>query len=108
MVTTIKIQTDNGYQIVVGGRLVTERRGDSVIPHPELPAYEIGMFPGNFDRWLVEQTSCVPETEHVRVYAYASGTWREIGPILAQRRLVPKKPASPDEVRSEIRKQAGR
>lgn len=47
-----KVEFPGGHHIVVGGRLVSERNGEKVVPHRDLPEYTHGMFPGgDFGMW---------------------------------------------------------
>jgi len=40
-----------GHHLVVGGRLVSSRRGNATTPHPDMPAYGMGDFPVPFTTW---------------------------------------------------------
>lgn len=47
----LKIRSGGTYQLVCGGRLVSETRDGKVTPHRDLPQYEPSMFPGDWELW---------------------------------------------------------
>ena len=46
-----KVVFPGGHHLVVGGRLVSSRKGNVTTPHPDMPAYGMGDFPVPFLEW---------------------------------------------------------
>lgn len=46
-----KVVFPGGHHLVVGGRLVSSRKGNATTPHPDMPAYGMGDFPVPFTAW---------------------------------------------------------
>lgn len=63
----MKVVSGSLYQLVCGGRLVSETKDGKAVPHPDLPPYEPQMFPGDWGLWWEAQADARVRAPDVQV-----------------------------------------
>lgn len=74
----MKVIRDNGYQLVCGGRLVSERKNGATVPHPDLPEYTPAQFP-DWEAWAKAQGDARVEAPAVTVQVQRDGLFVPCG-----------------------------
>lgn len=90
----VRVTHADGYQLVVGGRLLLDVRGGERHPHPELPPYTLSDFPVSVWDWDEDGPVTVEE-------ARKGGRMRRLTPVAAYNRLFVTLP--PDAARAFLR-----
>lgn len=98
-----KVVTNDGHQLVVGGRLVSEVRDGKTVPHPDLPEYRPEDFPADTEAFAYSE---LPEGQVTVLVQDKTGQMRPVGPVRALQLLFNARGA--DAVRQWIRQEASK